>query len=140
MPRQGSTLLICDLQAKLNGPWPAGIGDCPEATGKRSAAFPSTREGPAHWRKWSAKRCRESTRCGVDVAVENVKKLCSEVDGCVFSEETRLLAQGQSARDCERIRVPERSCGGFEVRTLIRLVYSGNNVYTGDPGEVTPGE
>src|SRR6266704_739300 len=91
---QSTTQSICDLQAKLYGSRPAGIGDCPEATGKRSA-FSSTREGPAHWGKRSPKRCRESTRRGVDVAIENVEKLCPEVDSCVFTEETRLLTQGE---------------------------------------------
>ncbi len=96
------------------------------------------------------------------MAVENVEKLCPKVNGCVFAEETGFLAQceilvpasespstreragfvakGERGRDCKCVGIPEGSRGGVEVRTFVRLGYSGNDVYSGDPSEVAPGE
>src|SRR2546430_14370605 len=91
--RQGTTLSICDLQAKLYGSRPTRIGDSSETTGKALGRVIASR---------SAQRNKGITQGGgktagrlVNVSVENVEKLCSEVDGCVFTKETRFLPQGE---------------------------------------------
>ena len=78
---QSVTVSICDPQAKLNGSRSASIGDGAEATGQRSAT-----SGTASRLEWVTQGRGESAGCLVDVPVEDVEKLCLEVDVCIFSK------------------------------------------------------
>lgn len=92
--------------------------------------------------------------------VEDVEKLRLEVDVCIFSKEPSFLAyreifvsaskrsgvierpgfvaEGERSRDRKRIRIPERGISGVKIRARVGLVYSGDDIYSGDPSEVTP--
>src|SRR5580658_1111085 len=84
------------------------------------------------------------------MAIENIKELGAQIEGCIFPPEPRFLAEGEilvaravesgagegarfvskreGSRYGERIRVPERSGVGVEAGALVGLRHAGNYV------------
>ena|SRR2546422_600662 len=87
---QSSAALIRDLQAKLNGSRVGRVGDSTEATGKALARSIASRS--AQRNKWTVQARVESARCLEDVPVEDIEKLCFEVDRCPLSKNPSFLA------------------------------------------------
>src|SRR5260370_38053491 len=153
MPGQNSTVLVFDLQAKLNGSWAASFGDSTEAAGER----PRT-AGAAGRSERCRKGGRETTRCRVNVPVEEVEERCPEVNETLVSKEVSffteckvlisategarlrkgaaLIAECEGSRNREGARVPKRGSSGVEIRTLVRFGYSGKDIDAVEAREV----
>ena len=94
MPRllsgQSSPISIRDLQAKLNGSRVGGVGDSTKSAGKVLARLIASRS--AQRNKWAVQTRVKSARCLEDVPVEEIEKLCLEVDCGPLSKNPGSLA------------------------------------------------
>ena len=109
--------------------------------------------------KGRIQRGGEATRRRVDVSIKDVEEGGAKVNGPFFSKETSPLSQGEvfvsategpsaakrpgfiaegkGGRNAECRRVPERGSHGVEIG-LIGLADSGNDIDSGDSGEMAP--
>ena len=97
-PEPGSSILIRDLQAKLNDARPAGAGYCAEATGKRPCAVYLLR-GRIYvaCRKEGCLQAgtKDVAGRGIDVPVEHVEEGGLEIDGGFFADEMCFLSNSE---------------------------------------------
>ena len=164
MPRllsgQSSPISIRDLQAKLNFSWFGRVGDRTESAGKVLASLIASRS--AQRNKWAVQASVESARCLEDVPVEEIEKICSEVDRGPLSKNPGFLAkrevlipyppcagmsegswfvtESQRSYRRERRRVVERRRSRIKIRALVGLTHSRDNIDPDNPSEVTPGK
>src|SRR5467141_81304 len=157
---QSSPISIFDLQAKLNFSWFGRVGDRTESAGKVLARLIASRS--AERNKWAVQASVESARCLEDVSVEDMEKICFEVDRGPLSKNPGFLAkrevlipyppcagmsegswfvtESQRSYRRERRRVVERRSGRIKIRALVCLTHSRDIIYSGNPSEVTPGK
>jgi hypothetical protein len=88
-PEPSSSILIRDLQAKLNDARPAGTGDGAEATRKLARAS----IGSASWNEWGLQTGPKNVAWGgVDVPVEHVEEGGLEIERSLLADQMRFLS------------------------------------------------
>ena len=143
-----SSILIRDLQTKLNGPRSARVGDCTEATSENLLAVSTTSRNERRLQSWT----KDVAGRGVNVPVEHVEEGGLEIDRGFLAYEVRLLAdcevfifpsertrspkgpgfitECEGSRRREGSRIPEWRGSWIEIR-FVRLRYARNDVDTG---------
>ena len=91
LSEQSTTVSICDFQANLNFSWFGRVGDSAESAGKGAVTLGTVGKGTANRNKWAVQARVESAGRLEDVPVEEIEKICSEVDRCSLSKNPGFL-------------------------------------------------